>query len=230
MTQHDLLASVLRAAGGEDVETFAPAGYGGKIADIFFSAANVIVEIKSLTTDRAASPETADAVGGMFMRHVHLGAPVIFGEVRVSLHDLPKPIAANTLRIAGKRVLAEAKNANKQIKATKVLLGRPDALGVLALITPPFKLDRHSIIWLVGDAMRDDRCKSIDELLLIETPLGSPDGGRGNSFLSRHTRDGGSRAMSLGLVQAIGDAWGAVTGQPNGQADEEEYERLGATS
>lgn len=230
MNQHDLLVAVLRAAGGEDPAGLAPAGYRGKIADILFRDANVVVEVKSLTTDRAASPETSDAVGEMFRQHVHLGAPVIFGTVSVSLHDIPLPIAANTLRIGGKRVLDEAKAANRQIKATKTLLGRPDALGVLAIITPPFKLDRHSIIWLMGDAMRGGRCSGIDELLLVETRLGSPGGGEGNSFLSRHTREGGDRVMSLDLVQAIGTAWGEVTGQPGGQADEGDYQRLGATS
>lgn len=230
MNQHDLLVDVLREAGGEDAASCAPAGYRGKIADILFREANVVVEVKSLTTDRAASSQTSDAVGEMFAKHVHLGAPVIFGTVSVSLHDLPSPIAANTLRIGGKRVLDEAKNANRQIKATKALLDRPDALGVLALITPPFKLDRHSIVWLIGDAIRGGRCSGIDELLLIETRLGSPQGGAGNSFLSRHTREGGDRAMQPDLVQAIGTAWGAVTGQPQGQADEADYPWLGATS
>src|SRR3546814_4628398 len=75
-----------------------------------------------------------------------MGAPVIFGTVTVKLHDLPPAIAMNTLRIAGKRVLAEAKAANAQLKATKAALGRPEAMGLLALITPPFRLDRHSIV------------------------------------------------------------------------------------
>ncbi len=100
----------------------------------------------------------------MFSRHTHMGAPVIFGTATVNLHELPPAIAINTLRIAGKRVLTEAKAANAQLKATKAALGRPEATGLLALITPAFRLDRHSVVALVGDAMRDNRCRSIDQL------------------------------------------------------------------
>src|SRR3546814_17767846 len=125
-----------------------------------------------------------------------MGAPVIFGTVTVKLHDLPPAIAMNTLRIAGKRVLAEAKAANAQLKATKAALGRPEAMGLLALITPPFRLDRHSIVALVGDAMRDNRCRSIDQLFLVETPLAAPEPYRrwANSFMALHSRADGARS------------------------------------
>jgi hypothetical protein len=73
----------------------------------------VIAEVKSLTTDRAASDATSEAAGEMFARHAHMGAPVISGTVIVKVHDLPPAIAMNTLRIAGKRVLAEAKAAKR---------------------------------------------------------------------------------------------------------------------
>src|SRR3546814_5410241 len=79
MNQHDLMVSVLTAAGGESIESHTRPGYTGKIADILFPADDVIVEVKSLTTDRAASDETSEAVGEMFLRHTHMGAPVIFG-------------------------------------------------------------------------------------------------------------------------------------------------------
>jgi len=232
MNQHDLMVSVLTAAGGEPIEDHAAPSYTGKIADILFPAADVIVEVKSLTTDRAASSETSNAVGEMFSRHTHLGAPVIFGTVTVNLHELPPAIAMNTLRIAGKRVLSEAKAANAQLKATKVALGRPEAMGLLALITPPFRLDRRSIVALVGDAMRDNRCRSIDQLLLVETPLAAPEPYRrgGNSFISFHSRPDGERHLPQHLVEALGRAWGKITGQPAGHADEEDYHRFGATS
>src|SRR3546814_13231082 len=57
MNQHDLMVSVLTAAGGESIESHTRPGYTGKIADILFPADDVIVEVKSLTTDRAARSE-----------------------------------------------------------------------------------------------------------------------------------------------------------------------------
>ena len=63
MNQPDLMVSVLTAAGGEPVESHMRPGYTGKIADILFPADDVIIEVKSLTTDRAASGETSESVG-----------------------------------------------------------------------------------------------------------------------------------------------------------------------
>src|SRR3546814_16253745 len=60
MNQHDLMVSVLTAAGGESIESHTGPGYTGKIADILFTADDVIVEVKSLTTDREASDETSE--------------------------------------------------------------------------------------------------------------------------------------------------------------------------
>lgn len=72
------------------------------------------------------------------------------------------------------------------------ILGRPDALGLLALVSAPIKLDRDSIAWTMGDAMRDGRCSGINGLLLIETPHAAPadSSAVGNSFLSLHSREG----------------------------------------
>lgn len=229
--QHALLERVLCEAGGQPVAPLAPTGYTGKIADILFADDDVIVEIKSLTTDRAADPAVGEAVGEMFARSTHLGAPVIFGTMTIGLHDLDPRVAANALRILGKRVQAEAKAANMQLKATKAALGRHKALGVIALVSPPFTLDRNSIAWTMGDAMRDGRCSSIDVLLLVETPLARPadPAAVGNSFLSLHSRDG-TRVLPPHLVEAIDQAWGRVTGQPGRRADSDDFAKYGATS
>lgn len=229
-SQHALMVRVLCEAGAQPIEEVVPASYAGKIADVLFADDDVIVEVKSLTTDRAAAPSTAEAVGQMFSRSTHLGAPVIFGTVDVRLHDLDPRVAANTLRIAGRRVLDEAKAANAQIKATKAVLGRPNALGVIAIITPPFKLDRRSIAWAMGDAMRDGRCGGIGSLFLVETPIASPSGTSrtGNSFLSFYSRPGLS--MPGHLSKTICAAWGRITGQPGHRADESDFHRFGATS
>jgi hypothetical protein len=231
LNQHILLERVLCKAGGIPVEPLVPQSYSGKIADILFAAENVIVEVKSLTTDRAAEPAVSEAVGEMFARNTHLGAPVIFGTATIGLHDLEPRVAANALRILGKRVQAEAKAANVQLKATKSVLQRPEALGVVALVSPPFKLDRKSIAWAMGDAMRDGRCSSIDVLLLVETALaglGKP-ADIGNSFLSLHVRDG-SRVLPPRLIEAIYQAWGRVTGQLGQRVDSDFFSRYGATS
>ena len=64
----------------------------------------------------------------------------------MKLHDLDPRVAANTLRIVGQGVRNATKSANDQIKKTKAALDRPNAFGVVVLITPPFKLDRNSLV------------------------------------------------------------------------------------
>src|SRR3546814_20671491 len=95
-------------------------------------------------------------------------------------------------------------------------------MGLLALITPPFRLDRHSIVALVGDEMRDNRCRSIDQLFLVETPLAAPEPYRrwANSFLSLHSRPDGHRSLLQHLADAIGRPWGKNTGQRSEQRRE----------
>jgi hypothetical protein len=229
MTQHDLMVRVLEDAGGKPVESMVPVGYRGKIADILFPDDDVIVEVKSLTTDRAADPKTGKAVGEMFSKNIHLGAPVFWGTRGFRLHDLDPRVAASTLRIVGQRVLAEAKAANKQIKATKEILAKPSALGVIALISPPFKLDRKSIAWLVNDAMREGRCSGIDVLFLVETTLDAPETrGNSNSFLAPYSRSG--RQIPPHLLVAIDRSWGRITGQIGNRADSDDFHKYGATS
>lgn len=228
--QHDLMVSVLEAAGGQPIETLAPAGYEGPIADVLFADEDVIVEVKSLTTDRTRDERVMAEVKAMLAANRHLGAPDPETTVRFGLHDVPSVIAEKTLRIVGRRVQAEVKNANKQIKATKAMLGRPNALGVLAIITPPFGLDRLSVVWLAGDRFRTGDYKSVNVLFLVETPLASPaeSGPLKNSFLSTHSRDG--QTLPRPILEAIFKAWGEVTEQPGRDADSDDFPKFGATS
>lgn len=229
-TQHDLMVRVLQAAGGQAIETLVPADYTGSIADILFAEDDVIVEVKSLTTDRTRDEGAIAEVKAILAENRHLGAPDPETTVSFGLHDIPQVIAENVLRIVGRRVQNEVKNANKQIKATKGVLGRPEALGVLAIITQPFGLDRLSVIWLTGDRFRTRNYRSVNVVLLVETPLKSPAeaGLLKNSFLSAHSRDG--RELPQRILEAIFKAWGEVTGQKGRDADHGDFPRFGATS
>jgi len=228
--QHELMVEVLRCAGGDAVEDHLPSGYGGKKADIVFPDADIVVEVKSIATDRAASPEVADAIVMMFQKNVSEGAPIIFGEVTIGMHDLPVPIAHKALRIMGKRVQREAAEANKQIKATAAALGMPNPSGLLVFITPPFRLDRETIVWLFGDAVKGGTCRSVDGLLVVESLAGTEgdDPLQSNSFISFHSRDG--RECPMVVREAIGAAWGTVTGQRMNRADAGAFGVLGARS
>lgn len=226
--QHQLMIDVLRAAGGQEVEDLLPRGYQGSRADVVFRQANVIVEVKSIGTDRAVSPAVSDAVLAMLHANVAQGAPVISGPTTIVMHDLPEAIAHKALRIVGKRVQRESAAANKQIKASAAALAMTDAYGLLVYITPPFRLDRASIIWLFGDAVKGGDCSSVNGLLVVQSEAGLPgsDPRRSNSFISFHSRDG--QECPPVLREAIGLAWGLVTGQRMKRADADDFGLLGA--
>lgn len=228
--QHELMTRVLCEAGASSIEDALPAGYQGKRADVVFEHENVIVEVKTIATDRAVDPKTADALGIMFSESISIGAPEIFGQVQVRLHDLPRPVAEKALRIVGRRIQHEAKGANRQLKASKSVLGRPDAYGLLVFVTPPYRIDRRSIGWLMADRLRGGTCQSISGIMIVETPIAVPNGmaSAGNSFLSFHSRH--ERVLSEDLRLRISRAWGVVTGQQGRPAPEEDFFRLGATA
>lgn len=94
--QHELIERILCAAGGVPVETVVPVDYAGKRADILFEADNLIVEIKSLTSDRRNDPQVATKLGNVFLQNTNLGGPIPFGEMKVQLHDLP-PFAGGAI-------------------------------------------------------------------------------------------------------------------------------------
>lgn len=228
--QHELMTRVLCEAGARSIDDALPAGYQGKRADVVFEHENVIVEVKTIATDRAVDPKTANALGIMFSENTSIGAPVIFGQVQVRLHDLPRPVAEKALRLVGQRIRHEAKDANRQLKTSKSALGRHDAYGLLVFVTPPYRLDRRSVGWLIADRLRGGTCRSISGIMIVETPIAAPKGmaSSGNSFLSFHGRD--DRVLSEDLRLRICRAWGVVTGQQGWAAPEEDFFSLGATA
>jgi hypothetical protein len=219
------MEEILILAGGRPMADFVPSGYSGKIADVYFSGENVVAEVKSITTDRSKSPEMPTKLGDYISTNSHkYGGPVIFGEVTLRLHDLPEPLAKGSLRILGQRIQTEVAAANKQVKATKKMLGQPSAKGLLVFITPPMKIDPHTIGWLVNDAMRGDQFyRSINSVMIVRSPVSSDfQHSEGfNSFLSFHSR--GGYELSLELRERIGSAWGVKTGQTMIRADEDEF-------
>jgi hypothetical protein len=231
VNQQELMMRVLQEAGGQAVETAMPDGYKGAVADILFPEDDVIVEIKSLTADRSSDPKVMEAIGQMLAENWDRGGAVVVGEMSVRLDSLERPIAANALRIVGQSVQNKARKASRQLAATKNALRRPNAVGVIVLITPPFKLGRNSIQWLFGDSFREGGCSSIDVVFLVQTPIGAPSGMQAlkDSFLSFHSRpDRPPREVPERIVRAIDRSWGQTTGQLGRNVDSDDFEKFGA--
>ena len=211
--QHELMVRVLTASGGVPLECMVPKGYSGKIADVLFKKDGVIAEVKSITSERTRDPEVSRALGEMLSLNANAGAPVIFGTKPINVADLPTPVAEKAMRIFGKRVQSEVTRANSQIKASKLVLDLPNAYGLLVFITPPFRLNRWSVGWLVHNATKGGACRSINGIMIVESPVAvvSDTPLPRDSYLSFHSR--GGRQLSMVLKKRIGQAWGVITEQ-----------------
>jgi hypothetical protein len=225
---HEFVTDYLCAAGGRRAEELIAINYSGKRADVVFSADNVIAEVKSLTTDRRNDRRVTTKLGDVMARNVHLGAPIVFGEMTVSAHDLPRPVAEQALRVVGARVRKEVSAAKSQIAATRQALTMPDAYGLLVMVTPPRQIGIETIAWLIYDALRLSEGEArLHGALLIETPLGMVGTPGGNSFLGHYAIGGSS--LPPGLYERLGAAWGELTGQIGFQSNSEDFVRLGAS-
>lgn len=230
MDQHELITTVLCEAGGIHAEDALPAGYAGKRADVVFASENLIVEVKSFTSDRRQDPKVATKLGAVMERNAAFGGPIVFGTVNVRLHDLPKPIAEQALRVVGARVRKEVTSARGQIAATRTALDIPDAYGLVVFVSPPERLGNQTIAWLINDALKHSaQTGGLDGAMVIETPLGFPAGEfkSQNTFSSLWSISG--RTFPTGLAERITAAWGRITPQPARYAEVEDFVALGGT-
>lgn len=204
--QHDLLTSILRQAGAVDADSMVPKGLPGRIADVVFKAERLIVEVKSLTTDRRTSPLVQERLGGIVQQGAAFGGPVIFGTVNVRFDHLPPKTGARAIREVGDRVLKEVRAADKQIAATAEKLGWDTYRGGIAFVAPPAIMRRDVIGWLVNDALAPGKYPGLNWLVLASTPFLGTGQADCDSYLTMHGRDGYDPGLSL--RRRIGSAWG----------------------
>lgn len=228
--QHVFIERVLGAAGGLPIDTVIPREYAGKRADVLFAADRIIVEIKSLTSDRRNDPEVMSKLGEVFVENANLGGPIPFGEMTVRLHDLPPLLADRSLRVVGKRVRVEVANAAKQIQATRDILKMPEAFGLVVFVSPLDRIGHDSIGWLINDVVNQagDR-RGLDGALVIETSFGleGETAATSNSFSAFSSIS--ERPLPDGFAERIAAAWQRVTGQQTRAVKRELFTTLGAS-
>jgi len=205
---HDELCAALKDAGGLGLEDILEREENVPIADSYFQEEAVIVEVKSLTTDRNKTPSVKAKAGAILSRHAAAGRIAVpFGEVRVSLPDVHPAVAEDLLRNLGKRVAKELTKANAQIRASKERLRRDDATGLCIFITSA-GFDVHSgvIVTAAERQLRGGKCSSIDELMIIAVPDVHESSDEASGFISFHPR-GEGRSTPASLKRRIADAW-----------------------
>lgn len=224
--QHQLVEAVFCGSGGQPVDALLPEGYKGKKADVVFREANLIAEIKSLTSDRRNDESVSAKLGTILEQGVAYVAPIVFGTGSINVNDLPRTVGERAIRVLGARARKEVIAAARQIDQTRSILAMPDAYGLIAFISPAHVLGQQTLRWLIHDLLQQrGDFAGLDGAMLIQTPLcfGGEGVMGGDTFSSLWSI--GDRPFPPSLGDAIGEAWVALTGQ---FARSEDYEHFAA--
>jgi hypothetical protein len=100
-------------------------------ADFLFPTDNVIAELKTLQDD--ARRDHAMKLQSLVIDWRRRGLLVVFGRTAISLRRLNPTCQREWLRILQKPIEAIVRKANRQIRSTKKLTGRPDSKGLLII-------------------------------------------------------------------------------------------------
>ena len=110
---------------------------GVKIADVAFPNDQLVIEVKTLASDRNKIESVRRKARSILDKWAASGhIPPMPGDVSVDLGELPFEVADDLLRNIGNRIATELTNANRQIKQTVERLGYSQPVGLVIMITP----------------------------------------------------------------------------------------------
>lgn len=128
-----LFDGFIRSFGGSVVREIISNVNPLKNADYFFRSPSVIAELKCIERD-AFTREEEEKIERLFASWRSRRLLIVFGTRKISLRELPKVCQEELLAVLKSSRKRRLEKANNQIKETKILLGVPDARGVLFLV------------------------------------------------------------------------------------------------
>lgn len=210
---HDEICAALRSAGGECCDLIV-GNSPARRADILFREHRVIVEVKSLTTDRNRLESVQVRSGRIIQDGAREeGGPVVSGSVGVSLSDVPPRTAERLLMNLGGRVRDDLRDARKQIESTSAALGF--ACRGLVVFGVPAHFDTHPGVVATAAArvLSPGKYRSIDGIMLFKVQTGGEES-RGPLTISFHPRS--HSGLPEKLVSSIASAWIRYVGEKEG--------------
>lgn len=206
---HDELCEALFSAGADRPETLLPKGYNDQRADAVFANHRVIVEVKSLCSDRVEAAEVEGVVDEIISEWTRNGGPVFFGTVSFDVSKLPDQYARKLISFYGNRIRRELNKASGQIRDTVSGLGwseRP--FGIVAFITPSsFRTHAGVIGRAAWDLLkRPDQAPYVDAIMTFAVPV--EDHGTANiREMLVVPQPRGDTSIPDGLASHIADTW-----------------------
>jgi len=166
---HDEMCAALESIGGIPPEHIRADADGSRKCDIVFLNRNVLVEVKTLTSDRGTIQSVKEKNGRLLHKWAVRGrAPIAFGTVNIKLAELEKPVAEDILMNVGQRVRDDLTSADKQISATKRHLGLDDVHGLIIFVVPAHFRTNNGLIYTVATRHLERRpCAAIDTVMII---------------------------------------------------------------
>ncbi|GGB87937.1 hypothetical protein GCM10011494_02850 [Novosphingobium endophyticum] len=232
---HDLMCTSLCRAGGRPCEQLI-SGHSGRVADIAFPDDQIVIEVKSITTDRGNDRAVQIRAGEILNEWAAKGAaPVLFGRKKVWLPDLQWDVARDLLKNLGNRVRREVAHANAQVRSTATALGFDQPRGLCVFVTPGnFAVGAKELREIVAHSVKPGEYRSLNAFLFVEswTEPGPPTKRLEVRPASRETMPG----LPEGFMQRIMLPWFAMVsarvGEPvtvqSGLVDPEDELRTGA--
>lgn len=206
---HDLMCASLCRAGGSLCEQLIPE-HSGRVADIAFPDDQIVIEVKSITTDRGNDRAVQIRAGEILNEWAAKGmAPVLFGKKKVWLPDLQWDVAQDLLKTVGKRVRREVAHANAQVRSTASALGFAEPRGLCIFVTPGnFAIGAKELREIVAHAVKPGEYRSLNAFLFVEswTEPGPPSKRLEVRPASRETMPG----LPDGFMQRVMHPWFAM--------------------
>lgn len=203
--------SCVRRAGGVCLDDVFPGDPKGKKADYFFESENVIAELKRLTRDPHGSSSIKKKLEARYRSWVKAGlvqdrkTP---GFVKISTRELPRECAIEWSGILKKHLDdTYVKKANRQIKAIKERLKKPDAKGLLLLLNEEnLSYEPYNTFILLHHVFNGGSRSAIDKVILFTSDILSslPGDRRGFYWIEAST---GRADVPKSLLQLLRNEW-----------------------
>ncbi len=147
----------VKSIGGELVEELLPTANPPLQADYLFRQPVVVTELKCLETDWMSQAPYKESLRTLAIKWAGKGLIPSSGTVTLELQTVPEECRRDWLGLLKKPVHGILRQANRQVKQTKLELDLPSAQGVLLLVNEAVPLPPPELMNLIHGVLR--RCK-----------------------------------------------------------------------
>ena len=205
----EIFLEAMRSIGGKRPAEIDPRCEDTYNADIVMQRDNIIAEVKTLMEDPRDKKDFGEKYGAMYRKWSRQGkVPPKSGTIKIDTSKIPEECAREFLLHITRRIKANVKKSNRQIRQLKQTLGMPTAKGLLVLCNSGNAfLQPDVLLYGLHHALGRD-FSSIDYLLYLtyELPVRIPGMAEPADLFTQPTRQGYD-PMPTELFDRMNDAW-----------------------